>query len=98
MYHGINPYMSTGMLAKIERKNITLEDLVKLVREKKARVINDLGTPVIEVEENHVTVRIVVSNLVFERDRVKERTSDGKEKIYLVSPSKLFRSVASSHS
>lgn len=84
------------MLARIERKNMTLMELIKLVREKNARVVNVLGTPVIEVEENHVTRRIVVSNLVFEKDRVKEKTVDGREKIYLVSPSMLFRSAVSS--
>jgi hypothetical protein len=89
--------MSAGVIARIERKNMTLEEMVKLVREKKARIVNILGTPAIEIEENHVTRRIVVSNIVFEKDRVKEKTPDGKEKIYLVSPSMLFRSVASSH-
>jgi hypothetical protein len=86
--------MSTGMLARIERKNMTLMDLIKLVREKNARVVNILGTPVIEIEENHATRRIVVSNLVFEKDRVKEKTVDGREKIYLVSPSRILRPTA----
>lgn len=66
-------------------------DLIKLVREKNARIVNAMGTPVIEIEENHVTKRIVVINLVFERDRIKERTVDGREKIYLVSPSRILR-------
>jgi len=87
--------MSTGAVARVESINMTLEELVKLVKEKKARVVNILGTPAIEIEENHVTRRIVVYNLVFERDRVKERTADGREKIYLVSPLMLFRSAVS---
>ena len=89
--------MSAGVLARIERKNMTLAELVKLVREKNARLVNILGTPVVEIEENHVTRRIVVSNLVFEKDRVKEKTVDGREKIYLVRPSMLFRSAVSSY-
>jgi hypothetical protein len=86
--------MSAGALARVEHINMTLEELIKLVKEKNARIVNIMGTPVIEVEEKHVTKRIIVSNIVFERDRIKERTVDGREKIYLVSPSRILRPTA----
>lgn len=77
----------------IEARRMTLEQLIKLVREDHGRVVNILGTPVVEVEDHHVTKRIIINNLVFELDRVKERLPDGREKIYLVSPLRLFRSA-----
>ena len=94
MYHGINLPMSTGALARVESISMTLEELVRLVKEKKARVVNALGTPVIEVEDPPAKRRIAVSNIVFEKDRIKVRTLDGREKIYLVSPSRILRSTA----
>jgi len=73
---------------------MSLAELIRLVREGKARVVNSLGTPVIEIEDPPVKRRIVVSNIVFERDRIKERTPDGREKIHLVSPSRILRPTA----
>jgi hypothetical protein len=72
---------------------MTLEQLIRLAREDHARVINILGTPVIELQEKHAIRRIIINNLVFEKDRIKEKQLDGREKIYLVSPIRLFRSA-----
>jgi hypothetical protein len=79
----------------IERRSMTLKHLIELVRAENASLINILGTPVVELRDHHATRRIIVSNIVFERDRVKEKQSDGREKIYLVSPLKLLRSACS---
>jgi hypothetical protein len=86
--------MSRGILEGVERRNMTLEDLVKLIREKKARVVNSLGTVVIEIEDPPAKRRIAISNIVFEKDRIRERTVDGREKIYLVNPSRILRPTA----
>ncbi|MCC5989884.1 MAG: hypothetical protein LM558_00040 [Thermosphaera sp.] len=86
--------MSRGILAGVEIRSMSLGELIRLVRERKARLVNTLGTPVIEIEDPPIKRRIIVSNLVFEKDRVKEKTVDGKEKIYLVSPSRILRPTA----
>jgi len=77
----------------VETRRMTIEQLIRLVRKDHARIANILGTPVVEVEDHQVTRRIIINNLVFERDRIKERLPDGREKIYLVSPLRLFRSA-----
>ena len=80
----------------IESRSMTLKQLIELVSAGNARLTNTLGTPVVEIEDSKATRRIIISNIIFETDRIKERMSDGREKIYLVSPLRLFRSAVSS--
>jgi transposase len=84
---GKGKYEWANKKAKLEKKQIvesrqmTLQQLIEFTRERKARLVHDKGTLVVEYEDSHTTRRVIISNIVVEEDRVVEQIA-GRTRIY----------------
>ncbi len=56
----------------VESRQMTLQQLIEFTKERKARLVHDKGTAVIEVEDEYTTRRIIINNIIVEEDRTIE--------------------------
>jgi DNA-binding Lrp family transcriptional regulator len=75
---GKGKYEWANKNTKLEKKQITesrqmiLQQLIEFVKERKARVVHDRGTLVLEYEDDYTARRVIVSSIIVEEDRVVE--------------------------
>jgi DNA-binding Lrp family transcriptional regulator len=72
----------------IESRQMTLQQLIEFAKEKKAKIVHDSGTLVLEYEDEYTIRRVIVSSLVIEEDRVVE-TIAGRKTIYRIPRNRL---------
>ena len=80
--------------AKLEKKQIvesrqmTLQQLIEFTRERKARLVHDKGTLVVEYEDEYTKRRVIIGNIVVEEDRVLEQFA-GRTRVYSIPRNRL---------
>jgi DNA-binding Lrp family transcriptional regulator len=72
----------------VESRQMMLQQLIEFAKERKARVVHDRGTLVLEYEDDYTARRVIVSSLLVEEDRVVERIA-GRTQIYLIPRNRL---------
>jgi DNA-binding Lrp family transcriptional regulator len=71
-----------------ESRQMTLPQAIEFIKEKKAKVVYDAGTLVIEYEDDYAIRRVIISSIVVEDSRVVERLA-GSTTIYKIPRIKL---------
>jgi predicted transcriptional regulator len=77
-----------------ESRQMTLQQTIEFVKEKKAKITHDTGTLVVEYEDDYTIRRVIISSIVVEDSRVVERLA-GRTTIYKIPYTKLRQLVAS---
>jgi hypothetical protein len=54
-------------------RQMTLQQAIQLIRENKAKIVNDKGTLVVEYEDEDAIRRVIISNILVEEDMIIER-------------------------
>jgi DNA-binding Lrp family transcriptional regulator len=72
----------------IESRQMTLQQLIEFAKERKARLVHDRGTAVIEVEDEYTIRRIIISDILIEEDRIIEQLA-GRTRIYKIPRNRL---------
>jgi transposase len=91
---GKGKYEWDNKKAKLEKKQIvesrqmTLQQLIEFTKETKARVVQDKHTLVLEVEDEYIIRRVIVSSLIVEEDRIIEQIA-GRTRIYTIPHNRL---------
>jgi predicted transcriptional regulator len=71
-----------------ESRQMTLQQTIEFVKEKKAKITHDTGTLVIEYEDDYAIRRVIISSIIVEENRVVERLA-GSTTIYKIPRIKL---------
>ncbi|MCC6043620.1 MAG: winged helix-turn-helix domain-containing protein [Desulfurococcaceae archaeon] len=77
----------------VEARQLTLQQLIEFAKERKARVVHDRGTLVLEYEDDYTARRVIVSSLLVEDNRVVERIAR-RTRIYLIPRNRLRQLIA----
>jgi predicted transcriptional regulator len=91
---GKGKYEWANKKAKLEKKQViesrqmTLQQVIEFTRERKARLVHDKGTLVVEYEDEYTKRRVIISNIVVEEDRILEQIA-GRTRIYIIPRHKL---------
>jgi transposase len=91
---GKGKYEWANKKAKLEKKQIvesrqmTLQQLIEFTRERKARLVHDKGTLVVEYEDDYTKRRVIIGNVVVEEDRVVEQFA-GRTRVYTIPRNRL---------
>ena len=72
----------------VESRQMTLQQLIEFAKERKARVVHDHGTLVLEYEDDYTIRRVIVSSIIVEEDRVVEILS-ARKTIYRIPRNRL---------
>jgi predicted transcriptional regulator len=72
----------------IESRQMTLQQTIEFVKEKKAKITHDTGTLVVEYEDDYAIRRVIISSIIVEDSRVVERLA-GSTTIYKIPRIKL---------
>jgi transcription initiation factor IIE alpha subunit len=72
----------------IESRQMTLQQAIEFIKEKKAKITNDKGTLVVEHEDEYTIRRVIISSIIIEEDRIIERLA-GRTTIYKIPRIKL---------
>jgi len=72
----------------VESRQMTLQQLIEFTRERKARLVHDKGTLVVEYEDEYTKRRVIISNIVVEEDRVSEQFA-GRTRVYPIPRNRL---------
>jgi DNA-binding Lrp family transcriptional regulator len=76
-----------------ETRQMTLQQLIEFTKERKARLVHDTGTLVVEYEDDYTVRRVIVSNLLVEEDRVVEYRA-GRPLIYRIPRNRLRQLIS----
>jgi len=81
VYEWANKNVKLEKRQLIESREMTLQQAIQFIREKKARIVHDSGTLVLEHEDEYTVRRTIVSSIIIEENRVLERIA-GRTIIY----------------
>jgi len=67
----------------VESRQMTLDQAIQYIKEKKANIVNDKGTLTIEYEDDLAVRRVIISNISIEEEWIAEHVI-GRTKIYRI--------------